>query len=105
MPRSRSLANEGEGELAQVVLWVVEGHVEQAILEAIADKWPQFDGPRLLAAARKRIERLGEEAPPRAWILAGLREIYRRALEAGELAVALRTLEKIGRWRPPPKEE
>lgn len=89
---------------AQVFIWIVEGNREADIVEAIrADK--ELFGKRpqpkkLIAEAREQIETLAGEGPGNSWCIAALVEIYRRALELGELAVALRTVKLLQEHDP-----
>lgn len=81
---------------AQVLIWLIEGNRESDIVEAIKADPDLFgkkpNAKKLIKEARAAIETLALEGPSRGWCTAALIEIYRRALEIGELAVALRTV-------------
>jgi hypothetical protein len=83
--------------IAQVFGWIVAGAAEHEIAEAIAANWPDAKAKPLIVAAMKRIA-AGADADPgtvRGWCIEATRLIYQRAVEAGDLATALRAIRQL----------
>lgn len=83
--------------LRQIVSWIIAGHTEPDITEAIAATWPRQKARPLILKAVAEIARAG--APDlqalRGFALEGTREIYRKALEVGDHQTALRALKQL----------
>lgn len=95
-------ANSGEIKcsrppLQQVIKWLVEGHSDGDILEAVAQHFPDESADKLIEAGLDEIalaSKVDHEVIA-GWCLMARRELYRRMLEIGDFAGALKATEKI----------
>ncbi len=81
----------------QVVRWVVSGATEYQIVESIRATWPEQDAAPLIVEALADITRNGEldKKLIRGFCFESARDVYRRAVEAGDFGSALRALKQI----------
>src|SRR4051812_38016457 len=83
--------------LPPVVSWIIAGHSEPDIVDAIKKTWPKTKARPLILEAVRQIAKAG--APDgelvRGFALEGTREIYRKALEVGDHQTALRALKQL----------
>tara|TARA_Y100000593_G_scaffold17267_1_gene34497 strand:+ start:2773 stop:3078 length:306 start_codon:yes stop_codon:yes gene_type:complete len=89
---------------AQVFAWIVEGCRQDDIEDALALYYPDLKKrqvTKLIKEARHTIAELAAAGPDKAWCLAAYQEVYRRAIESGELGVAVRAITHIQKFRPP----
>jgi len=87
-----------------VFRWIIQGHTEHDIIQAVHAQFPKHDPKKLIGAAMLRIADAGQ-APPevlRGWALEAYRSLYRRMLEVGDFAGALAAVKEIARL-PKPK--
>jgi hypothetical protein len=79
--------------------WIVAGHCEHDIVEAIATQFAGSDAKPLIAAAMAQLTNAGKADPDliRGWSLESARELYRRAMEANDAANALAALKFIAK--------
>ena len=82
---------------AQALLWILEGQRRDDIHESLRAQYKlkAAAADKTIEAAHETLARLAETGPPTGWALGAYLEIYRRALETGELSVALRAVAKI----------
>ena len=80
----------------QVLTWIVAGTSQYDIEQTIAQAWPDAKTQPLIIAAMKQIAAAADDEPEvlRGWAIEATREIYRRALEVGDLQTALRALKQ-----------
>ena len=83
--------------LRQVVNWIIAGHTEPDIVEAIAANWPSQKSRPLIVKAVAEIAKAGspDTQALRGFAIEGTREIYRKALEVGDHQTALRALKQL----------
>jgi hypothetical protein len=81
----------------QVFGWILSGASEHEINQAIETNWPGAKAKPLIVAAMTRIARTGEADPEtvRGWCLEASRIVYQKALEANDLATALRAVKQM----------
>lgn len=91
------LAKTDQAPLRQVVGWIVAGHTEPDIRDAIAQHWPTEKAKPLIIAAIKQIADAGQPDRDlvRGFAIEGTREIYRKALEVADHQTALRALKQL----------
>lgn len=84
-------------QIHQVVKWIVQGASEHDIAEAAKNHWPEQDSRPLIVEAMKELVRSAEPSADlvQAWCFEAMREIYRQAMTAGELGVALRAVREL----------
>lgn len=77
--------------------WLVEGQSDSDILDAIRKFWPEMLAEDLLEKGVDEIAQAGkvDRELIRGWCLMARRELYRRMLEIGDFAGALRATERI----------
>lgn len=77
--------------------WVLDGHSEFDLNDAIAQFFPQLKRGDLLARVVGHFQRAGESDPAalRGFCIEAYREIYRRALDIGDLTTALKALARL----------
>jgi hypothetical protein len=85
-------------QVHQIKTWIVEGHTEHDITQAIATTWPGEKPKPLIVAALKLIAASGSVDPDlaRGWCFEAYRSLYVKALEAGDFGTALRCVKEIG---------
>jgi hypothetical protein len=83
--------------LREVVNWIIQGHDQQDILEAIATQWPGTKPKPLIIQAIKQIEEAGEPDPRliKGFAVEATREVYRKCMEVGDHQTALRALKQL----------
>ena len=83
--------------LRQVVTWILAGHSEPDVLDAIAAKWPNRDCRPLIIEALRQIAKAGEPDPDlvRGFAIEATRGLYCKCLEVGDHATALRALKQL----------
>jgi len=81
----------------QVMRWILTGATEFEIRESIAATYPQADADRLIAAAMGTIMTNADNDPDavRSWCFEAARDIYRKSMEQGDTATALRALKTL----------
>lgn len=79
--------------------WIVAGHCEHDIIEAIQQQFPNASVRPLIAHAMTQLTQAGKADPDliRGWSLESARELYRRAMEANDAANALAALKFIAK--------
>lgn len=84
-------------QVTTVFRWILEGNSEHDVREAIAAKWPHAPADPLIIAAVTRFQDAGRFQPEimTGWCAEAYREIYRRSLEAGDCAAALRAVKLL----------
>jgi hypothetical protein len=87
----------GTAALRQVVAWIVAGHSEADITEALTAQFPAEKGRPLIVAALKEIAAAGEPDAHlvRGFAIEGTRTIYRKCLEVADHQTALRALRQL----------
>lgn len=91
---ARALTPAQQQHQANALEWLIEGQAVRHILEALAAAGEKDPGA-VIAAAADELRKDGDQVDPltiRGFALHGYREIYRRALEAGDYAAALRAI-------------
>lgn len=83
----------------QVIKWVVDGMSEYDVANAISVQFPGIKTADVFAAAMIHFERSGtfDANVVTGWVFESTKEVYRRALEAGDFSTALRALGQIGK--------
>lgn len=81
----------------QALRWLLEGYDERQIAEALAKQHPEADGEACLRRVMDHLAAVGSASMDvaRGWVLESLRELYQRALEVNDLAVALRCVKEL----------
>lgn len=80
-----------------VVDWMLQGASGAQILEAIAVKFPDIQPAELLTAAGNHFEKISNADPRliRGWCFEATRDLYRRMIEIGDYANALRAVKQL----------
>ncbi len=88
----------------QVFKWIIAGHSEHDVRDAIGEAWPKADPQPLIVAAIQRLADAGEydAALVRGWCLEATRDLYRRMVEIGDFAGALRAVRDFSRFSQTP---
>ena len=83
--------------IEQVFRWIVEGHTEQDVDEAVAETWPDQAAQPLIVAAVVKLAKAGklDAGIIRGFCFEAFRELYRKMVEAGDLAGALKAVKEI----------
>ncbi len=83
--------------LRQVIGWIMAGHSEADIVEAIETTFPEVKARPLIVKAIAEIAKSGrpDGTLVKAFAIEGTRGIYRKALEVGDHQTALRALKQI----------
>ena len=83
--------------LRQIIGWIIAGHAEPDIVDAIAQKWPDTKAKPLIISALKEIARAGtpDRDLVRGFAIEATREIYRKSSEVGDHQTALRALKQL----------
>jgi hypothetical protein len=86
-----------DGPIDQVLRWIVEGQADGDILATIAETWPHEDPEDLYQKAVEQVAGATQVDPDviLGWCFMARRELYRKMLENGDFAGALRATEKI----------
>jgi hypothetical protein len=99
-----------ETRVAQVFLWIIQGHTHAMIVDAIAKTWPDVEPRTLVDAAQQKISQAANFNPNlvRGWCIEAYRELHARLHEMGEYASALRAVKQIKdmlKDAPPPNPD
>jgi len=86
-----------ESAAATVVDWMLQGASGAQILEAIAVKFPEIQPAELLTAAGNHFEKISNADPRliRGWCFEATRDLYRRMIEIGDYANALKAVKQL----------
>jgi len=97
---SKQLAKATDAQVNQILRWILSGHTEHDIREAIAHEWPDQDATPLVLAAVRKLSEAGRPDSDvlRGWCLLAYQDIYRRALEAGDLQTSLAAVKQLRRF-------
>jgi hypothetical protein len=81
----------------EVVKWILAGHAEADIVDAIGKQWPGQKAKPLIVQAIAEIAEAGnvDEKLVRGFALEATREIFRKASEVADHATALRALKQM----------
>ena len=87
----------GMPPIDQILRWLVEGASVTEILATISQEWPDADAEVLYGEALLQIEQAAKVNPQvvKGWTFMARQEIFRRAMEIGDLGIALRAVDKI----------
>ena len=79
------------------MLWIVAGATEHQVAEAIKTHWPAAEVKPLIVAAIEQLRQSGQldVKVVRGWCFEAQRDLYRRMLEIGDFAGALRAVKQI----------
>lgn len=83
-----------------VIGWMVAGHSEADIVEAIATNFPSQEHRPLIVEAVRQLRKSGSQDfdaidLARGWCMEATRELYRRAVEANDTTAALACVKQI----------
>jgi hypothetical protein len=84
--------------LRQITQWIIAGHTQADVVDAIAEKYPNEKARPLIVAALKQLAEAGAQPDAnlvRGFAMEGTREIYRKATEIGDHQTALRALKQL----------
>jgi|GEM_PF-6404674 len=83
--------------LVEIVSWIISGHAQQDIVEAVAERWPRVKAAPLIAQALREIAAQGrpDKMLLMGFVLEGTREIYKKALAIGDFQTALAALRQL----------
>lgn len=86
-----------EDSVVQVFKWVVAGNSETDIREALAEKFPGSDPVKCLTAVMVRLKSSGDADRDVVfgWCVESTRDLYRRMVEIGDFANALRAVKQM----------
>jgi len=81
----------------QVVTWILEGNSDHAILEAIAEEWPEDDAAPLIAAALTSLKESSsvDVELVTGWCFQATRFVYQKMVETGDNSGALRAIKQL----------
>jgi hypothetical protein len=81
----------------QVLQWIIQGENDANVLEAIKEFFPDQDPTALYEAAVDKVADASqvETSVIFGWLLLSRRELYRKMVEIGDFAGALRATEQI----------
>jgi hypothetical protein len=84
-------------QINQVVKWVLLGTTEFDVVEAIKENFPGTDAAALMLGAMRHFERASQFHPDivRGFCFDAARDLYRRMVECGDFAGALRAVKQI----------
>jgi hypothetical protein len=83
--------------LEQVFKWVLSGATDLDVAEAIETSFPGQDAPLLLKVVIDRFRNSGEldAQVVRGWCFEATKDLYRRCIEIGDFAGALRAVKQL----------
>jgi hypothetical protein len=86
---------------------MIDGQSGESIAAAIKELWPKQNPDRILQTAAEHFTRLAHSAPDAllGWCLAATRDLYRKLVEVGDYAGALKAiklLHDLAQDRPTP---
>lgn len=81
----------------ETIKWILAGHAEPDIVDAIVQKWPKQKTKPLIAKAIQQIAKAGEIDTNLVFgfCFEATREIFRKASEVGDHQTALRALKQL----------
>lgn len=84
-------------QVDQVVRWIVEGHAASDIERSIREQWPEADVSAVALAATGQLIESARITPEvvKGFCIEATREMYRRLVEMGEFAQALRAIRQL----------
>jgi len=99
-PKTKRIATKPQvthKQLQQVYSWVLDGHDEHHIREAILAEWPSADPPAILTAAIARVAANAnfDEALLLGFCLESTRHLYQRMLADGDFSGALKAIQQL----------
>jgi hypothetical protein len=84
--------------IGQVTKWILAGQSHADIAEAITATFPEADGEALITEALRNMAKAGDDpAAILGFCIEASRELYRRTLEIGDHATALRAVAQLHR--------
>jgi len=80
-----------------VIDWMLQGASGAQIMEAFAEKYPLLNAGEALATAGDHFEQIASADPRliRGWCYEATRDLYRRMVEIGDYANALRAVKQM----------
>lgn len=86
-----------EGRVEQTVRWLLTGARDADVVEAIRTTWPDQELQPLVQAAANDLAESGrfDREVIRGWCLESSKDLYRRMVEIGDFAGALRAIKQI----------
>jgi hypothetical protein len=83
--------------ITQVFKWVVAGNGEADIREGMAKNWPGRDAGEVLGAVMMQLRSAADAEPAVVfgWCVEATRDLYRRMVEIGDFAGALRAVKQM----------
>ena len=83
--------------VADVFLWIVQGQTERDFLQALEQHFPASKPEPIIAAALKQLVQSADFDPTliRGWCFEAYRDLYRRMVDVGDLAGALRAVRAL----------
>lgn len=87
-------------QLQQVHSWVLDGHDEHHIREAVLAEWPGADPPAIIAAAVEQISKSAnfDESLILGFCLEATRHLYQRMLAIGDFSGALKAIQQLHKF-------
>lgn len=84
-------------QLNQVYKWVLSGVTEADIGEAVRQSWPDAHARPLIVAAAAQLAAAADFDPAivAGWCIEATRDLYRRMVEIGDFAGALRAVKQL----------
>ena len=91
------LVPEAADPIHDVFVWILSGACQHDIEKAIAEQHPRANPRSVMVSAMQRIAESAASDPDvvKGWAIEATRQVYQRALEAGDFASALRSLKQI----------
>lgn len=79
--------------------WLLEGHDERQIAEALGEQFPQADHAQAFSLAMQHLADVATADPAviRGWALEALRHIYQKAIAIDDLGAAVRAIKELTR--------
>lgn len=79
------------------MLWILEGHRDADIKESLAEAYPKEDAGKLIADTLKylAIVSRSDTTVLRGWCLEAYRELYRKMVDVGDYAGAIRAVKEL----------
>lgn len=84
-------------EARQVVKWLVDGHDSNDVAEALEKEFPDADRKKTVQSAVGYIRKQGalDHAAVVGWAAAAYRELYRKMVQVGDFANAIRAVKEL----------
>ena len=82
---------------SQVIAWLLDGHRDEDIREALAFRWPEINRDAVLAEVIQYFEEAAtcDKTVLVGWALEAYRDLYRRMVAIGDFANALRAVKEL----------